>query len=90
MIKLDKTQMPFNIKIEIAKLRILVPLTELVKNDSYKAQITKTLNIGEGEYAINLNDDQTELLFGPEVNGKHQQGGVPPFYISLKFHDKIT
>lgn len=60
-----------------------------MKNESYKAQITKTLNIGEGEDVVNLNDDQHKLLFGPEVNGKHQQGGIPPFYISLNFHDKI-
>ena len=81
--------MPFNIKVEIAKLKIPVPLTKLVKNDSYKAKITETLNIGEGEDAVNLNDVQTELLFYPKVNGKHQQGGVPPFYISLKIQDKI-
>ena len=64
-------------------------MTELVKKESYKAQIIETLNIGEGEDAVNLNDDQPELLFGPEVNGKHQQRGIPSFYISLNFHDKI-
>ena len=60
-----------------------------MKNDSYKAQITETLSIAKGEDAVNLNDDQPELLFGPEVDGKHQQWGVPPFYISLNIHDKI-
>jgi len=61
----------------------------LIRNDSYKAQITETLNIDEGEDSINLNDDQSELIFGPEVNGKHEQSGVPPFYISLTIHDQI-
>ena len=89
MIKLEKTQMPFNIKIEITKFKITNPLRELVKNDSYKAQITETLRIAEGEYFFNINDDQPELLFGLEVNGKHQQGGVPPLYIILNIHDKI-
>ena len=60
-----------------------------MKNVSYKAQITETLNIDEGEDDVNLNDDHPELLFGPEVNGKHQQGGVPPLYIILNIHDKI-
>ena len=60
-----------------------------MKNDSYKAQITETLNIGEGEDVVNLSGDQPELLFGPEVNGKHQQGGVPPFYISFNIHEKV-
>lgn len=70
-------------------MKIPIPLTELVKNDLYKSQITETLNISEGEDSVNLNDDQLELLFGPEVNGKHQEGGVPPFYISLSIHDNI-
>lgn len=34
-------------------------------------------------------DDQPELIFGPNVNGKPLEGGVPPFYISLSIHDKI-
>ena len=36
-----------------------------------------------------MSDDQLELIFGLEVNGKHQEGGVPPFYISLIVHDQI-
>ena len=47
------------------------------------------MNIGEGEDSVNLNDDHLELLFGPEANDIHQQGGVPLFYISLNIHDKI-
>lgn len=34
-------------------------------------------------------DDQPELIFGPEVNGKSVDGGVPPFYVSLNIHDKV-
>jgi len=58
-------------------------LTKLVKNESYRSQITETLNIGEGEDVVNLNDDQPKLLFGLEAKG------VPLFYISLNIHDKI-
>ena len=36
-----------------------------------------------------MSDDQPEIIFGPEVNGKHKGGGVPPFYISLIVHDQI-
>ena len=61
----------------------------MVKHDLYKSQITKTLNINEGEDFVNLNDDQLELLFGLEINGKHQEGGVPHLYISLSIHDQI-
>lgn len=72
IIHLGETQTPFNIQTEIAKLKISIPLTKLIRNDSYKAQITKKLNIVEGEDSINLNDDQPELIFGTKVNGKHE------------------
>lgn len=49
----------------------------------------KALNIGENVDSINLNDDKPKLLFGLEVEGKVQEGGVPPFYVSLNVHDKI-
>ena len=61
----------------------------MVKNELYKSTITETLNINDGEDAINLNDDQLELIFGPNVNGKHLDGLVPPFYISLTIHNQI-
>ena len=47
------------------------------------------LNIGEIIDTVNLSDDQPQLLFGPEVDGKPQEGGVPPFYVNLNIHDKI-
>ena len=38
---------------------------------------------------INLSDEKPKLMFGPEANEKHQEGGVPPFYISLAIHYHI-
>ena len=29
------------------------------------------------------------MLFGPKVEGKYQEGVVPPFYVSLNINDKI-
>ena len=87
--QISKSQPSFNIQTEIAKLKIPIPLTELVKHDLYKSTITETLNINDGQDSINLNYDQPELIFGPDVNGKHQDGSVPPFYISLTIHDQI-
>lgn len=55
----------------------------------YRYQVLKALNVGENADTVNLSDDQCELLFGPEVDGKLQEGGVPPFYVSLNIHDKI-
>ena len=38
---------------------------------------------------LKLIDDKPQLLFGPEVEGKYQEGVVPPFYVSLNIHDRI-
>ena len=43
----------------------------------------------ENRDAINVLDDQPELLFGPKVNGKTKNRGVLPFYVSLNIHDKV-
>ena len=43
----------------------------------------------ENRDAVNVLDDQPELIFGSEVNGKSVDGGVPPFYVSLNIHDKV-
>jgi hypothetical protein len=36
-----------------------------------------------------LHHDQPEFLFGPEVDGRADNGDVAPFYISLNIHDLI-
>ena len=55
----------------------------------YRSQVLKVLNIGNDTDTLNLTDEKLELLFGPEVEGKYQEGDVPPFYVSLNIHDKI-
>ena len=55
----------------------------------YKNQVLKALNLGSDIDTLNLTDDKPELLFGPEVEGKYQEGPVPPFYVSLNIHEKI-
>ena len=55
----------------------------------YRTQILKALNIEDQNDIINYNDDQPELIFGSKVEGKFQEGIVPPFYVSLNVHDKI-
>ena len=86
---ISKSQIPFIIESEIAKIKIPVPLTKLFIQDVYKTQILRYLNIGEQTDSVNVTDDKLELLFAPEVEGKFQEGGVPPFYVSKNIHDKI-
>lgn len=66
-----------------------MPLSELAKHDVYRGQISRSLQISVNIFSVNLFDDQPKLIFGPEVNEKSIDGGVPPFYVSLNIHDKI-
>lgn len=86
---LSKIQTSFNIENELEKLKIPIPLTDLMNKDMYIPQLMKALNIGENTNFVNLNDDQPKLLFGLEVEDKPQEGRVPPFYVSINIHDKI-
>jgi len=80
---------PLNLGAEMAKLEISVPLTELIKHETYKSKISKSLNFVENEDSVNLFDDQPKLIFGPDVNGKPMEGWIPSFYINPNIHDKI-
>lgn len=66
-----------------------LPPTQLVNKNIYRSQVLEALNVGENTDTVNLNDEQPELLFGPEVDGKPQEGSIPPFYVSPNIHDKI-
>eukprot|EP00253_Pinus_taeda_P019497 PITA_19497 len=39
--------------------------------------------------AVNVEDDQPELIFGPALNGESPESDVPPFYISFRIHDYV-
>jgi hypothetical protein len=97
-----RTPTPFSLEAELAKIKIPIPLTELMTRGGYCSQVlkslaiepdigTKALTIGSVTHsdAVNLADDHPELLFGPEVNGRDDIGDVAPFYISLNIHDLI-
>jgi hypothetical protein len=93
---------PFSLEGELAKVKIPIPLSELINKDAYCSQVikaltiepnigTKALTVGSENHldAVNLIDNQPELLFGPEVDGQADNGVVAPFYISLNIHDLI-
>jgi hypothetical protein len=97
-----RTSAPFSLEAELAKIKIPVPLTELISRGGYRSQVLKALaiepDIGTQALAIgsvthsdsvNLADDRPELLFGPVVDGRDDTGDVAPFYISLSIHDLI-
>jgi len=85
---------PFDLENEIGKLKITIPLAELAKNEIYRQQIQKSLQLTHTKGKdnvdnVNVLDDTPELLFGPEVDGKIASSGILPFYVSLHIHDKI-
>ena len=98
----SKAPTPFSLEGELAKVKIPIPLSELMSKDAYRSQVIKALNIepnigtealtvGSENHSdiVNLTDDQPELLFEPEVDGQTDNGVVAPFYISLNIHDLI-
>lgn len=79
----------FSLENEISKLKVSIPLTELMKKKSYKGQVVKILNVDPLSDMVNVEDDQLELIFGPALEGQSEDSDVVPFYISLRLHDYI-
>ena len=83
MLSQSRTPTPFSLEGELAKVKIPIPLSELMKKDAYHSQVikaltiepdigTKALTVGSANHSdtVNLTDDQPELLFGHEVDAK--------------------
>jgi hypothetical protein len=98
----SKEPTPFSLEGELAKVKIPIPLSKLLRKDAYRSQVIKLLTIepdigmkalivGSVNHSdtVNLTDDQPKLLFGPEVDGQTDNGVVAPFYINLNIHDLI-
>jgi hypothetical protein len=92
----------FSLEGELAKVKIPIPLSELMSKDAYRSQVikalsiepdigTKALTVGSVNHSdtVNLTDDQPELMFGPEVDGQTDNGVIAPFYIILNIHNLI-
>eukprot|EP00253_Pinus_taeda_P004872 PITA_04872 len=73
---------------EISKLKISIPLTEIM-NSSYRGQVSKILNFDPMLDTVNVEDDQPELIFGLALDGQSPESDVPPFYISLRLHEYV-
>lgn len=60
-----------------------------MKNNNYKGQVAKILNIDPLSDMVNVKYDQLELLFGPALEGQSEDSDVAPFYINLRLHDYV-
>jgi hypothetical protein len=80
----------FSFEHEIQKIIILVPLSELVKNEDFKRSLSKLLQSESPQPSIdsvNLQDEKLVVVLGPMVEDKYDPS--PPFYTSLNIHDKV-
>ena len=68
---MNNSIIPFTLEGEIAKIKIAIPLAEIVTQEVYKNQVLKALNLGSDTDTLNLIDDKPKLLFGPEVEVKY-------------------
>lgn len=84
--EVEKQSYLLSLENEISKLKVSIPLTELVKNDKYKFQIAKMLKVDQMSDTVNFSDDELAILFGSTLEGSPKDSEIPPFYLSLKLH----
>jgi hypothetical protein len=86
----DKVPFSFSFESEIQKVKIPIPLMELMKNDTFKQTILKSLEpkpMPTVVDVVNLQDDKPTIVLSPMVEDREETS--PPFYVSLNIHDKI-
>jgi ribonuclease HI len=80
----------FSFEHEIQKIRIPVPLSELVKHEDFKRSLSKLLQPEPSCHSIdsvNLQDEKPTVILGPMIEDRDDSS--PPFYTSLNIHDKV-
>jgi ribonuclease HI len=88
--EIPKLTSSFNFEHEIQKIRILVPLTELIKQEGFKKLFYELLQSEVSclpKNSINLQDEKPTFILGPMV--EYRNDSSPPFYTSLNIHDKV-
>jgi uncharacterized small protein (DUF1192 family) len=88
--EIPKYMSPFNFEHEIQKIRIPVPLTELIKHGEFKkcfSDLLKSEASSPSADFINLQDERPAVVLGPMVEDRDDSS--PPFYTSLNIHDKV-
>jgi hypothetical protein len=88
--KIEKLISSFSLENEINKIKIPIPLVELMKTDPFKKYVLKALQPPAHvtfSDTINLEDENPTITIGPHI--QYRSDASPPFYISLNIHDKI-
>jgi hypothetical protein len=80
----------FSIEHEINKIKISVPLLELMKIEPFRRIVLKSLQSPAQVISldtINMEDENPTITIGPHM--EYITNTSPPLYISLNVHDKI-
>jgi hypothetical protein len=88
--KILKPPSYFNFEHEIKNIRILVPLSEMVKHEYFRRSLSKLLLPKPSNHptdSINLQDKNPAVILGPMVEDRYDSS--PPLYTSLNIHDKV-
>jgi ribonuclease HI len=88
--EIPKLTSSFNFEHEIQKIRIPVPLTELIKHGEFKkcfSDLLKSEASSPSTDFISLQDERPAVVLGPMVEDRDDSS--PPFYTSLNIHDKV-
>jgi ribonuclease HI len=88
--EIPKPTSSFNFEHEIQKIRIPVPLTELIKQGEFKKRFSDLLKseaTSPSTDFISLQDERPAVVLGPMVEDRDDSS--PPFYTSLNIHDKV-
>jgi ribonuclease HI len=86
----EKQVSSFSLENEINKIKIPIPLVELMKTDPFRKSVLKALQPPAHvtfSDTINLEDENPAITIGPHIEDRSDAS--PPFYISLNIHEKI-
>ena len=74
---------------ELSKIKVPVPLLELLENPTYKESFMKLLQPSLlAPNTVNLIYEKPRIYFGNHVEEKDDDN-TPPFYMSLNIHDTL-
>jgi hypothetical protein len=88
--EVDRSQEHFILEYELSNIKILVPLSEFLKNYPFKKSIIKVLQPPTSivtSDVISLQDENSTIIMGPHI--EDGSDAYTPFYISLNVHDKF-
>lgn len=79
----------FNFELELSKIKIHVPLLELLKNPTYRESFQSLLQpTTPAPDSINLEEERPSIYLENLVQNQNDDNS-PPFYLSVNIHDKL-